>query len=373
MREIEKKETRRCERSFRHILILTRPHDVLADNGPDGAHQDKDKHDDDTERHGGGHALDAWALEHVGQGDGGKGETRVGEDHGEPVEVETLRRGSDDSNNRNAEEPETQGPKEDGRTDSEEQHDASVNNSMGITDDLEIIRQRLSHTNQSEGSKGRWANTDEHARPVFGGRQADLHQSSDVVGVHHETDRETKSLEGNASYDDRDTITGRLAASDNRRDGTTKHDREGRQNPRRHHGVQLVFMGGKDKRVLTDGGDHGTATVDPEEDLETLGKFLVRVITEALVQSSDHGCNGKPEGREEETFTVMTERLPHILMQDESDGHERSDDDEECKVETVDYPGNVLQALEVMRLVDNKEGQPAAAHGQGVPGPGKMA
>lgn len=40
-------------------------------------------------------------------------------------------------------------------------------------------------------------------------------------------------------------------------------------------------------------------------------------------------------------------------MQDESDGHESSDDDEECNVETVDYPGNVLQALEVMRLVDN--------------------
>lgn len=117
--------------------------------------------------------------------------------------------------------------------------------------------------------------------------------------------------------------------------------------------MQLVFVGGKDKRVLSDGGDHGEATVDPEEDLETLGKFFVRVITKALVQASDHGCNGEPEGREEETFTVMAERLQHVLMQNESDGHESSDDDEECNVETVDYPGNVLQALEVMRLVDN--------------------
>lgn len=247
MRQEMEKEPRRCEESFRHILILTRPHDVLADNGPDGANQDKDKHDDDTERHGGGHALDAWALKHVGQGDGGKSETGVREDHGEPVEVETLGRGADDSNNRNAEEPETQSPKEDGRTDSKEQHDASVDNSVGITDDLEVIRQRLSHTNQSEGSKGRWANTDEHSRSVFGTRQADLHQSSDVVGVHHETDRETKTLEGNTSDDHRYSITSRLSTCDNGRDGTAKHDREGWQNPRRHHGVQLVFVGGKDK------------------------------------------------------------------------------------------------------------------------------
>lgn len=88
------------------------------------------------------------------------------------------------------------------------------------------------------------------------------------MGVHEDTDGETEALEGQAGSEDGDTGPSRLGFCDYRGDGATEHDREGRENPGGHHGLQAVGMGGEDKGVLQYGYNERAEAIEPEEDLE---------------------------------------------------------------------------------------------------------
>ena len=226
-----------------------------------------------------------------------------------------MRRFAHDGNGRDDEEPKTQGPEEGTRSNGKEFHDAAVHGGLlAVVEEIELFWETLGHTDQGESCESGRADADEHTGAVFAVGKARLHESSNVVRVHQEADGETQSLEGDTGGDDGDSCTRRLVAGDDGSNGTTQHDREGRENPRRHHGLQAVGVGCEDEGVLDDGHQEGAGTVDPEEHLESFGEVLMRIGAKVLVQTTDDGSNREPEGRKEETFPVMTEGLEQTTM-----------------------------------------------------------
>ena len=229
--------------------------------------------------------------------------------------MESLRRLPHDGNNRDDEEPKTKSPEEGTCGDGKEFHDPAIHSGfLAVVEEVELFWEALGHTNQGESCESGRADADEHTGAVFAVGEAGLHESSNVVRVHQEADGEAQSLEGNTGGDDGNGCTRRLVAGDDGRNGTTQHDREGRENPRGHHGLQAVGMGGEDEGVLDDGHQQGAGTVDPKEHLESFGEVLMGIGAEVLVQTTDDGSNREPEGWEEETFPVMTEGLEQTAM-----------------------------------------------------------
>lgn len=216
---------------IRYILIFTRVHDILPDNGADIVDEDEDIHAHDADRHGGTDALHTVTVESLAQGDGGQGEAGVGEDHGPPVEVEGLGGRADDGDNGDAEEPETQGPEEDAGGDGQQLDDAAIFQGVGVVEQLEVFGEAFAHADEGEGCEGGGSDADEHAWSVVAVGEAGLHQSADVVGVHHEADGEAEALEGDAGADDGEGCASGLLFTDDGGDGAAEHDGEGWKDP----------------------------------------------------------------------------------------------------------------------------------------------
>lgn len=89
---------------------------------------------------------------------------------------------------------------------------------------------------------------------------------------------------------------------------------------------------------------------------------LIRFFTEVARQAADDGCDGEPEGREEETLAVMTEGLQKVAVQDEPYSHGRADKSEEDQVEDIDSDADLSQSAEPKGLADDEDGQPSSTH-----------
>lgn len=115
-------------------------------------------------------------------------------------------------------------------------------------------------------------------------------------------------------------------------------------------------MRGEDEGVLYDSDSEGAEAVYPEEDFESCCEGWGRVVTEVLLQTGDHCCDGEPEGWEEEAFTFVTEGVEGSAVEDEARCHERTDEGEEDEVEEVDGEADLAVAFEFVRLVRDEEG-----------------
>lgn len=231
------------------------------------------------------------------------------------------RRGSfaNNRNSSNAEEPETKCPEECACRDGEELQNSSVEREIvAVIEEVELFWEALRHADQCKGCEGRWADADEHSGAVFAAGEARLHQAANVVRVHHEADGEAKTLEGDACCDDGDSRAWRLICGDDGGDCAAKHDGERGEDPGGHHCLQAVGVRGEDEGVLDDCYEQRAGAVDPEEDFEGLCEGGLWFVAEVFVQAADDGCDGEPEGWEEETFSVMAEGFEEVAMDGET-------------------------------------------------------
>lgn len=123
---------------------------------------------------------------------------------------------------------------------------------------------------------------------------------------------------------------------------------------------------------MDDCDKEGAGAVDPEKDFKGAGEGCTWFVAKVFVQAADDGCNGEPEGGEEEAFSVVAEGIEEVAVENESCSHEGTYDAEEKEVEDIDCETDLAEAGEGVGLVDDEDCQTACTHGEGIPGPGKV-
>lgn len=274
----------------------------------------------------------------------------------------------------NHEEPHGQYPEEECDNKSKCAQDLCVD--KAITLQVKVVGQRVGHTNQSQAGE-RWrANGDEHGASMFTVGVSDLHEATNVVRVHQDSDSETQTLTPQARHENRHSRLDWLVFGNDRRDGTSEHDGEDGQKPRRHEAGQLVRMMAKEIRVLEACKTECDERVGPESHLHgSDGPSTVRMIhlvrlDDVFLRAGDDGCDGQEEGTEEETFALMSNRLLERageLGEAEDQCHGNSSEQED--VENVEDGADNLETRKGVWLDGNERSKTASSHGQGVVGP----
>lgn len=205
---------------------------------------------------------------------------------------------------------------------------------------------------------------------------SDLHETTNVMRIHENGNCKTQTLASQAGDQNRHSGRHWLFLCNDRCDGTSKHNGEDGQEPRRHETVELVGVAAEEERVLEGGQAEGDEGVRPECDCHcgnsprAVGMIDVVGLDDVFLGSGDNGCDGQEEGAEEETFTfVRNGGLEGARVLGEAENHGHGDTGEQEKVEDVEDGTNGLDAGERMRLDGDKRTKTTSSHGKSVVGP----
>lgn len=104
------------------------------------------------------------------------------------------------SNESNHEEPHSQDPEEQSNNEGQGADELAVQEAVALK--IEVLRERICHTDERQAGERGWSNSNEHGSTVLAVWISDLHKATNVMSVHEDGHRESKTLASETRHND---------------------------------------------------------------------------------------------------------------------------------------------------------------------------